>query len=172
MFKKKCISCEMIGRLLKIFALILLFFYSLCLPSFSEIIKKIQISGNDRVANETILMFSKINIGDNIQNNDVNDLLKRLYDTNFFQDVSIEFKANLLSIIVEESPIIENISYNGIKSETLKQKIISGLKLKSRSSYNEILLKDDKNKMLSSLKTLGYYFSNIEIEKKNLLITR
>ena len=168
MFKKRCINCEMIGRLLKIFVLLILFFYSLCLPSFSEIIKKIEISGNERVADETILMFSKIKIGDNIQSNDVNDVLKRLYGTNFFQDVSIEFNANLLSIVVEESPIIENISYNGIKSETLKEKILSGLKLNSRSSYNEILLNDDKNKILSSLKILGYYFSNIEIEKRQL----
>ncbi len=152
----------MTGRLLKTFVLFILFFYSLCLPSLSEIIKKIEISGNDRVADETIIMFSKIKIGDNIQNNDVNDLLKRLYDSNFFQDVLVEFNANLLSIIVEESPIIENISYTGIKSETLKEKIVSDLKLNPRSSYNEILLNDDKNKMLSSLKTLGYYFSYLQ----------
>ncbi len=168
MFKKKCINREMIGRLLKTLILLILFFYSLCLPSLSEIVKKIEISGNDRVADETIMMFSKIKIGDNIQNNDVNNLLKRLYDTNFFQDVSVEFNANFLSIIVEESPIIENISYNGIKSETLKEKILSDLKLNARSSYNEILLNDDKNKILSNLKISGYYFSNIEIEKKQL----
>ena len=168
MFKKKCISCEMTGRQLKILPLIILFFYILGTPSFSEIIKKIDISGNDRVADETILMFSKINLGDDIDNNNINDLLKRLYDTNFFKDVSVKFNSNLLSIIVEENPIIENIIYNGIKSETLKERIVSDLKLNSRSSYNEVLLKSDKNKMLSSLKTLGYYFSNIEIEKKQL----
>ncbi len=168
MFKKKCINCEMFGRQLKILLLFILFFYSLCTPSFSEVIKKIKISGNDRVAEETILMFSKIKIGDDIDNNNINDLLKRLYDTNFFENVSIKFNSNLLSIIVEESPIIETISYNGIKSETLKDIVVSGLKLNSRSSYNEILLKNDKDKMLSSLKTLGYYFSNIEVEKKQL----
>ena len=31
--------------------------------SFSEIVKKIQITGNSRISDETILMFSKINKG-------------------------------------------------------------------------------------------------------------
>ncbi len=152
-------------RLFKILPLILFFFYSFCLSSFAEIVKKIEIKGNDRVADETILMFSKINIGDQLDNNNLNDLLKRLYDTNFFKDVSVKFNSNLLAIIVDESPIIENITYNGIKSDTLRDIIINDLELNSRSSYNEILLKNDKNKILSSLKTLGYYFSTVEIEQ-------
>ena len=152
-------------RQFKILPLILFFFYSFCLSSFAEIIKKIEIEGNDRVADETILMFSKVNIGDQLDNNNLNDLLKRLYDTNFFKDVSVKFDSNLLTIIVDESPIIENITYNGIKSDTLRGIIINDLELNSRSSYNEILLKNDKNKILSSLKTLGYYFSTVEIEQ-------
>ena len=141
MFKKKCINCDMIGKQLKILSFLAFFFYVLCSPSFGEIVKKVEISGNDRVADETILMFSKIKIGDDIDNANINGLLKNLYDTNFFEDVSIKFSSNILSIIVLESPIIENISYKGIKSETLKEKILSDLKLKARSSYNEILLK-------------------------------
>ena len=33
---------------------------------YSEIIKKIKISGNDRLANETIILFSELNINDDI----------------------------------------------------------------------------------------------------------
>ena len=65
-------------------------------------------------------------------------------------------------ITVEENPIIENITFNGIKSNTLKDKIIKNLSLKERSSYNEVLLKKDKNSMLASLKDLGYYKRNDE----------
>ena len=66
-------------------------------------------------------------------------------------------------ILVKENPIIESVTYNGIKSKTLKEKITKDLKLKSRSSYNEILLNDDKKTILSSLKDSGYYFAKLDV---------
>ena len=115
-------------------------------------------------------IFSNINLGQNINENDLNKILKNLYNTNFFKNVSVNFKQNLLSVVVEEYPIIQEIIYKGIKSKNLKEKITSNVKLINRSSYNEIFLKQDKNLMLSKLKEEGYYFSEIEIdisEKEN-----
>ena len=59
--------------------------------------------------------------------------------------------------------MIENITYEGIKSDTLKEQLTRDLKLKPRSSYNEILLQDDRNKIISSLRDVGYYFSKLDI---------
>ena len=44
--------------------------------SFSEIIKKIEIEGNNRISDETILMFSKIDTGQSVKNNEINQILK------------------------------------------------------------------------------------------------
>ena len=44
-------------RSLSIFCLVL---YFLTKPAYSEIIKKIEITGNDRIPRETIIMFSNI----------------------------------------------------------------------------------------------------------------
>ena len=44
--------------------------------SFSEIVKKIQITGNSRISDETILMFSGINEGKNFNNSMLNEILK------------------------------------------------------------------------------------------------
>ena len=79
----------------------------------SEIVKKIKISGNKRIADETIKMFSQVILKDDLNEIDINNLLKRLYDTNFFKDVSIELSNNKLSIFVVENPIIENIYFEG-----------------------------------------------------------
>ena len=140
-----------------------LFFLSIS-PSYSEVVKKIEIQGNERISNETIILFSKINIDDDLDSNDLNDILKRLYETNFFKDIFIKLDSKILKISVDENPIIENIEYNGIKSNTLKQKITANLKLLPRSSYNEFLLNDDKNNIKLALKNFGYYFSNINID--------
>ena len=137
-------------------------------PVFSEIIKEIEINGNERVSSETIIMFSKISVNDDLKPADVNNIIKNLFQSNFFNDVSVTLKNNKLIIAVDELPIIENINFNGIKSKTLLENLTSDLNLISRSSYNEIILKKDRDKILNSLKNLGYYFSEVEIIKTDL----
>ena len=91
--------------------------------SFSEIVKKIQITGNSRISDETVLMFSKINKGQNFNNSMLNELLKNLYDTNFFSDVSVKFENNVIVINVKEAPLIKDIKISGIKADKFKKLI-------------------------------------------------
>jgi len=130
----------------------------------AETVNKIEISGNQRIANETIKMFSDNPLGKDLNEEDLNIILKRLYNTNFFKNISVDLEKNILKIIVEENPIIENIKFNGIKSNTLKEKITNNLQLRSRTSYSEVLLRNDKKKIINSLKELGYYFSKIDAQ--------
>ena len=46
---------------------------------FSETIKKFNINGNERVSDETVIMFTKLNVGDNINQNILNNTIKELY---------------------------------------------------------------------------------------------
>ena len=156
------------NKYIKLILLIIIIIKITISNSIAEKISEIKITGNERIADETILMFSKTNLGDEINENKLNNLLKNLYNTNFFKNVTVSINNQILEIIVEENPIIESISYNGIKSNSLKDEITKNLKLKPRSSYDEILLIEDKNKIKSSLKKSGYYFSEIEIELKEI----
>ena len=131
--------------------------------SLAEIIKSIEIKGNKRIPNETILMFSGISKGQNINDVDLNLTLKNIYESNFFENVSINFLNNSIFIEVNELPIIENITYEGVKAQKIKDKIFTDLLLKPRSSYNKIFLKIDKKKIENALKDIGYYFSKVEI---------
>ena len=144
-------------------SLISLIFLSIFTFAQSDIVNKIEINGNVRIPDSTIKMFSQIDIGKDVNSEYINQSLKKLYETNFFDDVSIKLESNILIVTVVENPIIENISYNGIKSNTLKEKITENLNLTSRSSFNKILLQNDKNSILSSLKNNGYYFSTIDV---------
>ena len=154
----------MIKSLIKFYLFFVLIFLTANKTSYGEIINKIEITGNERIADQTILMFSKIKIGSDLKKNEINNLLKSIYDTNFFKDVEVSLKNNKLLIKVVENPIIESIKIDGIKSNTLKDKILSNVELKSRSSYNKTLLKKSIDQMYLSLKDSGYYFSNIEID--------
>ena len=136
--------------------------------SYSEIIKEIRITGNDRISKETILMFSNISEEETINNNILNDVLKNLYSSDFFEEVSLNFNDNILTINVKENAIIQNIYYEGIKAKRVVKLIKDNTKLKSRSSYNELYLKNDKKNIQSILKDLGYYFPSINILKEKL----
>ena len=168
MYSKMYINLKMLKFLSTLIIKILFISFLLISNALTDIVKKIKIIGNERVANETILMFAKIDLNDDLDEKQINKILKDLYETNFFKNVSINLKQNLLLISVEENPLIENIQYNGIKSATLKELITKNLRLKARSSYSDVTLANDRNKIISQLKDIGYYFSKVEIEKVEL----
>ena len=149
-------------------ALSLLIFFSIYSFSLAEIVKKIEINGNERVSSQSIEMFSKINVGDDIKKDDLNKILKNVYDSNFFSNVEVNFKDNTLIIFVEESSLVENVIIKGPKSKTLIKDLEKNLKVKSRTSYNEISFLEDKKNIIQDLKQRGYFFSEIDVIVENL----
>ena len=75
---------------------------------YSEIIKKIKVSGNDRLANETIILFSELNINDDINSEKLNTAFKKLYETDYFKNIEISFDNGVLNIKVEDSGCLCN----------------------------------------------------------------
>ena len=153
----------------KFIILSLFFCFILVLPkSYSSTLNDIIISGNDRISDETILMFSEVDNNTDINDEILNNILKNLYETNFFRNVSVKLEGTQLVIYVEEFPVIEQIIYNGVKAKKIRDVIFEDLKLRSRSSFNKYDLKKDKEQIASKLKNLGYYFSTIEILVEDL----
>ena len=138
---------------------LLLFFFST--HAFGEIIKNIQINGNDRISSETIVLFSEVNINDNINENDLNLILKKLYKTNYFKNIVLKISSKTLIIEVIEQPIIENVQFKNIKNKEIIKEIKDNLKLRNRNSYNQFLFNEDSNRIISLLKVKGYYFAKI-----------
>ena len=56
----------------------------------AEIVNEIQIQGNKRISNETIKIYGGINVNKDYSKKDLNQILKNLYETNFFEDVNVE----------------------------------------------------------------------------------
>ena len=131
--------------------------------SNAEIVNKIVINGNERVSDETIIVFSAVKLGDTINAEKLNQIVNSLYDSNFFDNISTSFNNQELTITVKESPIINKVEFQGIKSKTLVESLSKNLSLKSRSSYNTYQLELDKLQIQNQLKNRGYYYSKIKI---------
>ena len=158
----------MINLFKKINLIIILFLFIFTSTLRSEIIEKIDIQGNSRVSSETIKMFTGVSISDDISEYDLNEILKNLYNTNFFDLVSVQISNKVLIIKVKENPVIQNTNFEGIKSSKILEELNRNVKLKSRSSFNDVLLEKDKQEIKKYLKNLGYYFSKLEIVKEDL----
>jgi len=139
----------------------LLFFFVTSVQAV--IIKDIIVEGNNRVSKETIQMFAEVNSGDDIDPNLFNDILKNLYETNFFKDVSLFLDNDILKISVVENPIVQNYFIDGIKNKSLLEKIENTIAFKEKSSFDIALVKKDKENLLFILKKNGYYFSQVDI---------
>ena len=160
-----------ITTLFKLFFFISIFFSTY---AFSETLSKIEIIGNDRISDETIKLFISVDIKDEINDSKLNKILKDLYETDFFKNISLKFDNQILLINVQENPIIENISYQGIKSKKILELLKQVTLIKQRSSYIESAIKKDKLKIESVLKSLGYYNSTLDIkvnQSKNNLVS-
>ena len=155
-------------NILKISFSVLIYIIFFISSSLSEIVKEIKIIGNDRISDDTIKMFSQVSIDDDLNSSDINSILKNLYDTNFFENVAVSLNNEILKIVVVENPIIQNINYEGIKAKKIKDEIKKNLNLKPRSSFNKILLSEDVEKIKNALKSIGYYFSIVDVYVENL----
>ena len=151
--------------------ILLLFVFIITLSSQAlskELIKNFEISGNDRISSETIILFSGYKLNDKIDQNDINEIIKKLYETSFFKNLSINFDENILFIEVEENPLVQTVIFNGIKNKSLIEQIKDTIVQKEKSSFVENKIKIDQDRILNSLRVSGYYFSKVSSSiKKN-----
>ena len=131
----------------------------------AEILKKVEIQGNSRISSETIKVYGEIELNKDYSNDDINGIIKKLYNTKFFSKISTNFSNNTLRILVEENPIINTIIIDGEKAKKFKKVILDIISLKEKSAYVESDIRNDIEMVRSFYKSLGYYA--VEVEAKS-----
>ena len=118
----------MLYNIYKIILSFFIFSFLLINQAIGAVITKIEITGNERIPAETVIMFSSVSLNDDLNVDSLNKILKDIYDSNFFKNVNVEFNNNTLFINVQENPIIENVEFTGVKAKRIRealQKIIT-----------------------------------------------
>ena len=135
---------------------------------YADKIEKISVNGNVRISDKTVILFSKAKIDQEVNEDDFNNFIKNLYETDFFKKVKIKFEDNILTFAVVENPIIQSIKINGIKSSKYTEPMYEIMSMKEKNSFVEDYISKDLNKIKSFLKVSGFYFSVVEVslEKK------
>jgi len=157
--------------MLKIITKFLILYFLFFNNSFSETVKKIDINGNKRISYETVLVLGELSINKNLESEDLNIILKKLYKSNFFSDVKLSIDNGLLKIDLVENPIIEDVEIVGINNKSFVDIISDNMILKNRISFSKEQLNEDIIRIKNILKESGYYFAKVtsSINKNNEL---
>ena len=70
---------KLVKKIIKFNILLIIYFLFSIKLANSEIYKQINIEGNERLSVETIVMFSGINISEDITEENLNEAIKKLY---------------------------------------------------------------------------------------------
>ena len=130
----------------------------------TEVITNIDIQGNQRVDASTILTRTAIKAGDDIDDDDINELVKLLHDTELFDDVKIQKrKKGKLIIKVKEKPIVRKIQFSGnkkLKTENIN-KMLKDIVIKPNETLSTKKVKYTQMALLEIYKKLGIYNATV-----------
>ena len=90
------------------------------------VVRNFEVDGAQRISTGTIYNYLPLNIGDTVTEQRVQESIRALYSTGFFQDVEFRRDADTLVIAVLERPSIEEFTIEGndeIKTEDLEESL-------------------------------------------------
>tara|TARA_A100001011_G_scaffold98331_1_gene103521 strand:- start:452 stop:2689 length:2238 start_codon:yes stop_codon:yes gene_type:complete len=142
----------------------------LAATSHAVIINDIKIINNERITKETIITYGKLELNKDYNQKQLNDIIKNLYDTNFFKDILLKVDGQTLILDIEENKIIQSVRVEGVKAKKIKEAILENLFSKDKSPFLIEKVKIDENRMKTSLNNIGFYLSDVSskiIENNN-----
>jgi outer membrane protein insertion porin family len=133
----------------------------------TKLVTAIEVSGNKAISTNTVVSKMKTRIGSPYQENVVSDDLKRLYLLGFFSDIKIDtegYKNGIKVILrVTERPIIERITFTGMKKVTVTaDKIKEQLKSKETQYLDYPSLLEDVHILKKIYDKTGYTQAKID----------
>ena len=144
-----------------IFITILFFFTS---NAFSQIINEVKIEGNNRISKETIFIYGEIELNKDYSEDTLDKIIKNLYSTNFFEDISVKIKNNILEIKLKEYPVINKLIFIGEKKKTLIDQIKKVISSKEKNSFIKSSVIKDIEIIKKLYSSIGYNFAKAEVK--------
>ena len=156
----------MMKKVVRLYLVLQCLVLSFALKSFDEfIINDIRIIGLQRVSVGSIFTAIPVSVGDKINNNDVNEMIRALFLTEQFNNIEIGKDGNALIILVEERPSIASISIEGnkaLKSEDLLEGL-SGAGIAEGQVYKRSTLEAMKGELVRQYSSQGRYGAGVEV---------
>lgn len=126
-------------------------------------VDKIEIQGLKRINEGTVLNYLPVQIGQSIKPSDTAKIIRVLYKTGFFSDVTLDHKGNTLIVKVVEKPTIGEFKITGNKSIPTKtlRKTLSDLGFAEGRVYDPSLLSSIRDSLQREYYNRGNYNATV-----------
>ena len=127
----------------------------------------ISVEGNNRLSDEAILNYSRLNPNATISSEDLNSAYNKVLDTGLFKDVMFKQSGRNLTITVQEYPTVNEIFFEGNKKFT-DEKLISFISTKSNFVFSPVSLEEDLTALQTVYKNSGRFSARVQPKVINL----
>ncbi|MGB2320272.1 MAG: POTRA domain-containing protein, partial [Candidatus Puniceispirillum sp.] len=124
-------------------------------------VSEIRIIGNKRVSSGTVLSYLPVNIGDVVTQSSLNVALERLFDTGLFKDIGIDTEDGIITIDVQENPIINRISIEG-NDAISDERLMEAIDVQPRRVFTQKLALDATRTLLDVYQAGGRFGALVE----------
>ncbi|KUJ72099.1 outer membrane protein assembly factor BamA [Thiomicrospira sp. WB1] len=134
-------------------------------------IRGINVQGNERVSLETVRSYLTLDQGDALTQQAIQESIRKLYATDFFQDIAISIdEEGVLQIQVQERPSIAEVRFEGnelIKTEDMQQ-AMETLGIKQGRIFNEAQMERIIVDLKRRYQNQGYYAADVDVTVETL----
>ncbi len=126
-------------------------------------IRQIRVVGNKRIAPETVRNYLTFREGERYDGQKADESLKALIATGLFENVNISQDGGVVTVSLNESPIINQVVFEGnkeIKDTTLAPEV----QLKARSVFSRAKVQADVQRILDVYRRSGYYAVQVDAQ--------
>jgi outer membrane protein insertion porin family len=146
------------------------FFWVMGAAAFAEVIRGIEVKGNQALDEDTIKSLLLSKEGQEYSPDRVIEDIHALYASGFIQDAQVEKRYSqsmllpgvVLTYIIKEKPLIHEVKHEGTKglNEDDLKNIIT---VKPRSVYDPAKLRDIREKLLEEYAKKGYFMARVDV---------
>ena len=148
-----------------------LFFIMLPIISNAATVSRVDVDGNKRMDAESVRILAGVKVGDNVNDQRINQIAKKLQESGYFGHVDVRMAGNVLKINLSESPIVNMVTVEGndeVSTDDLKKEI----RLKERASFDESTIGADVQRILTVYQRKGFFGTKVDPKKIELTDNR
>ena len=124
-------------------------------------ISGINVTGNRRVAEGTVLSYLPVQIGDVVSQGGLSRSLERLFATQLFKDIKLDLDGSVLTVTIVENPIINRVNIEGNDVIT-DERLLEVIDVQPRRIYNRQVALDAAAKLLDVYRAGGRFAAVVE----------
>jgi outer membrane protein insertion porin family len=127
----------------------------------SETVRQIAVAGAQRLEPNTILSYIRLRPGDPWNQAAGDQVLKELYATELFANVSVAYDNGTVTITIAENPVVNRILLEGNK-RIKEDKIVPEIKLAPRQIFTRSKVRADVARIIELYKRQGRFAATVE----------